>query len=312
MTISGSYDFSMTRDQVITAAVRLLGIMDQQKPFPDAIVRHNRSLNMMLKSWQLQGVGLWLMRELTLFPAHETARYATGASGTHITLSPVETTLSADALSGALTISVTSATGIVNNAFIGIELDDGTRQWTTVNGSPSGTTVTLAAALTDSASEDATVKVYVSKAQRPTRILEARWKQGNNEIPIQLRDRQDYMIMTNKATTGMPVMFYYDPQLTTGYINLWPAPDTVNATIPMTAAYPISDMDSSSDDFELPVEWYNAITYNLAMAIMGEYATEVSSELKAEVKERAILEFRIARNFDTPSSVFFVPVSSDY
>ena len=306
MTLSGTYSFSMSRDQVITAAVRQLGILDQQLPRPDAIVRHSLALNMMLKSWQLQNIGLWLLREITLFPALNTARYAIGSSGTNFTLTPVETTLAADAALGALTISGTSATGIANNSNIGIKLDDGTRQWTTVNGAPSGTTITLAAALTAAASEDNTVKAYASKAQRPLRILEARWKTGTNEIPLNIIDRDEYIRQTNKSTTGMPVMLYYDPQLTTGYVNFWPAPNTVDAVIPMTATYQIEDMTASSDDFEIPVEWYNAVVYNLANEIMNEYGTAVSEAAMERVMRKAESEFSIARNHDAPISVQFV------
>ena len=43
-----------------------------------------------------------------------------------------------------LTIDVDSISGIADDDGIGITLDDGTVQWTTVNGTPSGNTVTLA------------------------------------------------------------------------------------------------------------------------------------------------------------------------
>jgi hypothetical protein len=42
-------------------------------------------------------------------------------------------------------------TGVATTYNIGVQLDDGTFQWTTVNGAPSGFTVTLTAVLTDSA-----------------------------------------------------------------------------------------------------------------------------------------------------------------
>jgi hypothetical protein len=42
-------------------------------------------------------------------------------------------------------------TGVATTYNIGVQLDDGTFQWTTVNGAPSGSTVTLTAVLTDSA-----------------------------------------------------------------------------------------------------------------------------------------------------------------
>jgi len=50
-----------------------------------------------------------------------------------------------------LTIDVNSISGLADDDSIGITLDDGTLQWTTVNGTPAGDTVTLAEALPDDA-----------------------------------------------------------------------------------------------------------------------------------------------------------------
>jgi hypothetical protein len=58
------------------------------------------------------------------------------------------TTLSSGASATDTTIDVTSATGVTSGDIIGILLDDGSTQWTTVNGAPSGTTITITDALT--------------------------------------------------------------------------------------------------------------------------------------------------------------------
>ena len=306
MSISGSYDFSMSRDQIITGAIRLLGITDPTIPTQDSMVHHVRSLNTMLKSWQLQGVGLWLLRQLYLFPTLNIGTYSMSGSGANCTLTPIETTLAADAALGATTITVASATGLLTTVNIGIKLDSLARQWTTINGAPSGVSIPLTAALTGAATSGNTVKAYAAKVQRPLRILEARWKIGDNEVPINVVDQKDYLIMPNKTTTGMPIMLYYDPQLSAGVLHLWPAPNVVDSVIVMTAAYPISDMDSSSDDFELPVEFLQAIKYGLASELIPEYPDRINEQMAERVEERAKREFKIAKNYDSPISVRFV------
>ena len=54
---------------------------------------------------------------------------------------------------------------------IGIELDDGTIQWTTINGAPAGSTVTLTDALTDDVASGNAVYVYTAKTNRPMKLL---------------------------------------------------------------------------------------------------------------------------------------------
>ncbi len=282
MTLSGSYDFSMTRNELITAAWRMLGFRDPTTPFPDEIVHINRNLNMMLKSWQNQNVGLWLTRTLYLFPAHETASYSLSSSGANCTTAIIETVIKTSAIAGATTITVDSISGIASLMIIGIELDDGTRQWTTVSGSPSGSVVTLGAALTDAAAIGNTVKVYTTKAQRPLKIIDAFWHDASgNDRPLQVANNDDYTAIPNKDTVSTPLIVYYDPQITTGVLYVWPKPDTVNGVIVMSAVYPIQDMDAATDNIEIPAEWFQAVMYGLAVEIAPQYPEQVSSHSPA-------------------------------
>ena len=68
-----------------------------------------------------------------------------------------ETTLTADAAKGALTITVASVTDISDNDPVGIVLDDGTAFWTSANGEPAVLVVTIADELRGAASSGNTV-----------------------------------------------------------------------------------------------------------------------------------------------------------
>jgi len=70
---------------------------------------------------------------------------------------PTETTLSALAVKGATEIEVTSVSGISDADKIVVELDNGAYIWTTVDGTPDGTTVTLTHGLTGHAATGNTV-----------------------------------------------------------------------------------------------------------------------------------------------------------
>jgi hypothetical protein len=230
------------------------------------------------------------------------------SSGTNVTTTLVETELSAAALLAATTITVDAITGIMANDYIGIQLDNGTRQWTTVSGTPSGYVVTLAAALTGASAIDNTVKVYTTKAQRPLRIVEARWRDSSgNDIPLEIGNREDYTSVADKTTTGTPSLIFYDPQLTTGVLYVWPKPETVDGLIILSAVYPIQDMDAGTDDFEVPAQWLEAVIYNLAVRIAPQYPEQVSYQYFRELKEQAYLSLESAKMEDREVSYTFTP-----
>ena len=73
--------------------------------------------------------------------------------------------------------------------------------------------------------------------------------------------------MPNKTTTGVPINFHYDPTLNNGSFYLWMAPgatEAANYTISIVANLPIADVDNSTDDFDFPSEWIEAVSYGLA------------------------------------------------
>lgn len=72
-------------------------------------------------------------------------------TGRHLVTARVDTTLSVAAAAAATTITVVSATGIATGDNIGILLDDDTTHFTSVNGAPVGSVVTLTAAMPSAA-----------------------------------------------------------------------------------------------------------------------------------------------------------------
>ena len=72
---------------------------------------------------------------------------ATGQPQGWVCIKRTGTTLTANGSGGNTTITVASITGIASGDIIGIKLDTGLYHFTTVNGAPAGSTVTLTAAL---------------------------------------------------------------------------------------------------------------------------------------------------------------------
>lgn len=292
MATSGATTFKRNRDQLIGSALRKISAFESgETPDSAAVTEASDALNVMVKHWQASGIHIWTTGEAILFPQLTQVRYTIGTTSTdRIAGDYVQTALTTAAALGASTIVVSSITGIATAYNIGVELDDGTIQWTTVNGAPSGSTVTLTATLTDSAAVGNFVLVYQSSLVRPVKILDARRYNLISAIDVPLRemDRAEYMDMPNKTSTGAVNSFFYDRRggtNTTGLIYLWPSPETVEEVIKLTVARPIEDFTVAGDDADLPQEWIRAIEWGLADELADEY--DVPEPKRTRIERRA-------------------------
>jgi hypothetical protein len=291
MSTSGTTSFSRNRDQLIESALRKINAFESgETPDSDSISDASDALNAMLKHWQASGIHIWRTTEAILFPQLSQVRYVLGASTDHATESYVETALTSAAALGASTVVLDSVTGVATTYKIGVQLDDGTIQWTTVNGAPSGSTVTLTAVLTDSAALGNRVLVYQTDLTRPLKVLDARRYNFDSAIdtPLGEMDRIEYQEMPNKTATGAVNGFYYDRRggaNTTGYLYLWPSPATVDEAIKLTIARPIEIFSVAGNDADFPDEWTQAIVWNLADQLADDY--EVPEPKRTRIERRA-------------------------
>lgn len=306
MTTSGSYDFNLDRDGIIGKAYTMVGaVAIGEDPTTDELTEGGKTLNLMLKGWQTEGIALWLNQKVTLFLGFETQSYLLGPTGGHVSATTVKTEVATAASSGDTDIIVDSITGITNGDYLGIELDDGTIQWTTVNGVPSGSTIVAAAVLTDDVAVDNHIYTYTDKAQRPLEIIEGR-RIGPSGIstPLLPISRAEYMALSDKSSSGIVTQIYYDPQLTNGALYVWPTCKDVQDTLELTIRKPIMDFDSSADDGEFPVEWTMAIVSNLAVLIGMENGVPLSPQLGKLAESSKFM----AQTFDVEkTSTYFQP-----
>lgn len=289
MTTSGSVDYNRTATQIVNRAMRLMGVLSQEEtPTAAELADGLEALNMMIKSWAAQGINLWKQEDLIVWLVVGTTKYTLSSSGDHAATSWVRTTLSADAAASATTITVASITGISASDNLGIVLDDGTLQWTTVSGAPSGSTVTPAAVLASAASSGNQVWAYTTKAVRPMRLDVPRRRDGSlQDTPLFMVSRQEYFDTPNKTTQSPPVNCYYDPQLSQGELHVWPAPDDVDDTLLFSAKMPIEDFDALTNTPDFPQEWLNALAWGLAdeMALEYEIPAERHGRINAKSNE---------------------------
>lgn len=128
----------------------------------------------------------------------------------------------------------------------------------------------------------------------------------NVDTPVRVVGREEYNLLSVKTTTGTPNMIYYDPQYdlpggnsgTTakGTIYMWPVPDTSLATqydLYFIYTRPLQDFSAVGDGLDFPQEWFNAIKWNLTMAIAPEYQVPIMTwdrivKLAEDTKEAAL------------------------
>jgi hypothetical protein len=280
LSTSGSYNYSVNRDQLIKDALILAGAVSQEDTPSSAVNEHAaRQLNLMLKAWQPKGLNLWKVRHATLLLQQGTRSYNLGPSGDNFFLDSelVETEVKV-AITGAggsnVSIDVDSTTSMVAGDVVGVELDDGSMHFTTINSVTDTDTLVLTAGVPtgDTAAVDNNVYTFTTKAQRPLEILYAYVRSDDNtDREVRIISRQEYMQYGNKFTNGTVTNVYYDPQLTNGVLYVFsPETETVN-TLKLVVKYPMEDMDAAANDFDFPQEWLLAVQYNLALILCPSY-----------------------------------------
>jgi predicted lipoprotein with Yx(FWY)xxD motif len=306
MATSGTYVFSQTATEIISAALRAAkAIATEETPTAAQSEDARVALNMILKECQAQGMFLWTVEDITLYLAHDTASYLIGPKGTNCSVTTVETEVATAASSGASTIAVDSITGMSDGDYVGIQLDDGTMQWTTINGAPAAATITLTAALTDDVAVDNIVVTYTTKAQRPVEITQVLVRDhSGNDVELLPISRSEWAALSSKTSAGKPVQYYYDPLLTDGKLYLWPRPTDVEDRIIITSRRPIQTIEDITDDFEVPQDWFRFLKWELAAEIAADY--EIDLQTLAWLQSKADRSRAIVDAFDIDKGSFFI------
>lgn len=314
MATSGSTDYIVTADDIITDALKVTTVLKVgQAASTDQITDGLRLLNLLAKHWQTDGLQLWARKRATILLELNKNTYNLGSTGDHATASYTETAMKVAGAATDSTIDVDSITGLTSGDYIGIELDDGTIHWTTINGAPAGDTVTITTALPSAAAIDKAVYAYTTKIGRPLRILEM-WRRdsSDSDIPVNVQSLEEYATQNSKTEDGKIVSVTYDPQLTNGKLYVWPEADNVTDSLEFWYHRPFEDFDASTDNPDFPQEWYLALVYGLAALFCDVYANEIeiipASRVNKKAKEfkKEVMDFSVE---DT--SWFFHPEWQD-
>jgi len=277
MTTSNSTDFTLDAGQIIDESFSLLGVkiaaVDlQSEQIQDGL----NALNLMLKGWQAQGLHLWTEEEGIIFLDVGKENYLLGPTGDEATTIDdfVGTTITSTLAADVVIIPVVSSTGMLAGDFVGIQLDDKTRHWTTIFSVDTSTQITLTVKLPTQAISGNTAFTFTKLIERPLRISSSRRKTfaQDNEIPVESWSRNEYFKQVNKSSQGTVVNSYYSPLLNNGRYYVWQTAASVNDLVRFSFERSIQDIDLSSETLDIPVEWLETVIYNLAVRLANTYS----------------------------------------
>ena len=121
--------------------------------------------------------------------------------------------------------------------------------------------------------------------------------------------RDDYYRIPVRTTEGHPTQYYYDRQRDSGTLYIWPEPDDALYDLTFTYRRRIMDMDASTNNFDLPQEWYMALVYGLADQLILPY-NRSGTPRAAEITGKAANAYASVKAFDMDegeSSIHILP-----
>ena len=292
---SGTWTFSVVRDDIIRQAMRNLGLLEESEvPTAQEVTDCARVLNMIVKQlaggmdkapgfkmFQRQRGELFLSTtKYAYFLGKAGDRWAGGSDALDLPALYGASTLTANVAAAGTTIPIPAAdTSQFNIADqVGI-LCGSDLYWTTVSTvGASSFTIPAPGLPTGGASVGNQVFVYTRNAQRPVQIVTALLRDVNGtDTPLDVMTVEQYEALPTKTQPGYqqdPTAIYYEAQMTDNqgvlYIDCSGAQD-VTKHIHVVFLREAMDFNAPGDAPEFPQEWFLHLCWELALQVCGMF-----------------------------------------
>ena len=303
MTTSGTYAFTMTRDDIVREAMLNIGKIGQtEAPTAQETTDCSRKLNLIVKQWMgkadfAPGLKMWTRQRGDLFLSSTQNTYSLGPSGDNwaggITVAQpngatyAQTQLTAGAAAGqpTFTVGVGNTASFTVGDFVVVQVSSGDIFSSAVLSINAGAgTVTLNSNLASAANTGAWVFNYTTKAQRPLQLVTAILRDSTyNDTPLDYMTVETYEQLPNKVMPTFlsdPTAIYYEPQLGNGrlYLDCGGAQD-VSKHLHIVYLRPIQDFNNPLDNPEYSAEWYRALCWGLSREIAPMFNAPWTQEM---------------------------------
>ena len=296
MTTSGSYGFSINRDQIVRKALLDLKKIDGIDPIDPTVMSDCVfNLNLLVKQWQgradfAPGLKVWTRKTGHLFLRAFTGQYNINSALAGWTNDDYDQTYTTTATAAAGTaVYVQSLSGVVVGDKVGIALDTGDLFWSTVD-SLGTLIINLSTPLPSSSAAGNIVFSYTNTPIQPLLVETATLRdQYYTDTPLNLLQRRDYDFLPNKVSPnnyGDPTAILYENGLTTG--NLFTdiaGSNDVSKHIVLTYMETIQDFVNNTDTPYYPQEWYLPLCWGLAKQCAPMFNAKWTPEMESNYND---------------------------
>lgn len=145
----------------------------------------------------------------------------------------------------------------------------------------------------------------------PLDIMQMRITRSGTDLEMTELSREDYYNLPLKTNEGYPTQWFYDRQRESGTLYVWPSPDASAGTLKFSYRRTIMDVDAGANNVDLPQEWYEALTTNLAKRLIPDYGKS-GTPIAQEVRMDAALAYDIVKGFDTAEGEGSISITPDW
>lgn len=303
MAVSGTNTFTVTRNQVIDAALRVLGVIALgETPTSEDYTNCSQALNMMIKSWSKKGWPLWTQETVAITMVPAVRQYPIGPTAGYVYSVSITSGGTGYPASGTVTFTDTTGTGATGT----YTATGGVIDSVTITAAGSAYSYATTASFSGGGSgESVTVNIVGLTMNKPVRAFTAYLRNPNNyDISLMQISKKEYNLLGNKFNQSTPNQFYYDNQLANGQIYVFNVPSLDDYTMYLDTQRMFYDMNSGTDSFDFPPEWFQALKFGLAAEVAIEYGVPIDQIPYYEQKAMAYIEE--ASNFSVEeASVYF-------
>lgn len=264
MSTSGSTDFNLTMNQIITEALELSGfIAFGQSPTASQILSAKNSLNIIIKKLQNQHVFLYTKNWIS--KKFYTPDEVTGTDSNIYTCIRSHTSTSDDEpVTGDNYLSYWNLAGSTGGVWA------------------SGTDYNSAG---DFLLDSDTIKIEQAFIR----------DSSQNDLPVKLISFEEYLAISDKATTSnypikMAVKKEDDGNSVRAY--LWPQPSDITSHLHYLKIRKIEDMDNVANEIDMPIEYVDVVINELAKQMSRKLGDNNSAVLSANLAKENLEDIK--------------------
>lgn len=257
MATSGSFNWTLTRDNILKRALAKVG---NSNPNVNDISDASDVLNGIMKAWQNDSVFVWTYKWESK-PLDTASAEVIGTDGKNYRCILGHTAAAANQpITGSDWPTFWIEGGSAGAAWVA----------TTVYGSIGDFNVPADT-------------MYIERAYV---------RDGNSDIPLEIGNWGSYFSITDKAHEGTPTFLFLDMELTPRVI-LWPLPERIDYVLHYLRVQLIEDFDISANTPDSPTRWIDAMVYAVAADLADDYGLAIAE--RQILNAKAVAKYGFAK-----------------